>query len=125
LIGLDVVREGLILQSRSFPFIVAQTCSGMSSLLSLLALAALWIYATRGSLPGRAAVVLSVLPLVVIANTTRVTLVLLVAAWLGEDAALGFFHGASSFVLFGLALGGLLVVSKVVGCRVASFATQS
>ncbi len=124
-LGLPVVRDGLILQSPSFAFIVAQTCSGMSSLLSLLALGALWVYATRGPLTGRTAVLLSVLPLVVLANTTRVTLVLLVASWLGQDAALGFFHGASSFVLFGLALSGLLLVSRLVGCRVTGFATAS
>jgi exosortase len=121
-LGLHIVREGLVIQSQTFAFVVAEACSGMSSLLSLLALAALWTYATRGSLPGRAAVLLSVLPLVVLANTARVTLVLLVANWLGQDAALGFFHGASSLVLFGLALGGLLLISRLVGCKVSGFA---
>jgi exosortase len=124
LLGINVIRDGLILKSDSFAFIVAETCSGMSSLLSLLALAGLWVYATHGALPARAAVLLSVLPLVVIANTTRVTLVLLFARWMGQDAALGFFHGASSFVLFAMALAGLVLVSRMVGCRVASFATQ-
>jgi len=123
-LGLGVEREGLVLQSASFAFIVAEACSGMSSLLSLLALAALWMYTTRGTLPGRAAVLLSVAPLVVLANTARVTLVLVVASWLGQGAALGFFHGASSFVLFGLAFGGLLLISRLVGCRVANFAPQ-
>jgi exosortase len=121
-LGLHIVREGLVIQSQTFAFVVAEACSGMSSLLSLLALAALWTYATRGSLTGRAAVLLSVLPLVVLANTARVTLVLLVANWLGQDAALGFFHGASSLVLFGLALSGLLLISRLVGCKVSGFA---
>jgi exosortase len=126
-IGLDVVRDGLVLHSTAsapeYAFVVAQACSGMSSLLSLLALASIWIYATRGSTAGRAAVLLGVLPLVVLANTARVTLVLLVAAHFGEDAALGFFHGLSSLVLFGLALAGLLMLSRAVGCRVPTFAT--
>jgi exosortase len=124
LLGLSVVRDGLILQSSSFAFVVAQTCSGMSSLLSLLALAALLVYATRGSLPGRFAVILSVTPLVLLANTARVTLVLVVATWFGQDAALGFFHGASSLVLFGSALGGVIAVSRVVGCRLPAFASS-
>jgi exosortase len=123
LVGLHIARDGLLLQSQTFGFVVAQTCSGMSSLLSMLALAALWIYATRGSIRGRAAVILGVLPLVVLANTTRVTLVLLVASWLGQDAALGFFHGASDLVLFGMALAGLFAISRMVGCRLAAFAT--
>jgi exosortase/archaeosortase family protein len=89
----------------------------MSSLLSLLALAALWMNVTRGPLAGRVACLAGVLPLVVIANTARVTLVLLVANALGEEAALGFFHGVSSLVLFGLALVGLVAFGRTVGCR--------
>jgi exosortase/archaeosortase family protein len=89
----------------------------MSSLVSLLALAALWTYAARGSLAGRSAVILATIPLVVLANSTRVALVLLVASHFGQDAALGFFHGASSLVLFGMALSGLILVSRVVGCK--------
>jgi len=118
LAGVSVVRDGLVLTSDRFAFIVADTCSGMSSLVSLLALAALWTYAAQGSLPRRLAVVLSVIPLTIAANSTRVALVLLVADHFGQDTALGFFHGASSFVLFSLALGGLLLVSRAVGCRV-------
>ena len=128
-LGLHVVRDGLLLHSAAnsphYAFVVAQACSGMSSLLSLLSLAALWIYATRGPLPGKIAVFLGVVPLVIIANTMRVTLVLVVAAAFGEDAALGFFHGASSLILFGLALVGLLMVSRTVGCKLPTFATSS
>jgi exosortase len=128
-IGLGVIRDGLVLRSAAdsppFAFVVAQACSGMSSLLSLLSLAALWIYATRGPLPGKVAVFLGVVPLVIIANTLRVTLVLVVASAFGEDAALGFFHGVSSLVLFGLALAGLLIVSRTVGCKLPTFATSS
>jgi exosortase/archaeosortase family protein len=62
-------------------------------------------------------VLFSVVPLTIFANSLRVTLVLVVANFFGQDAALGFFHGASSLVLFGLALGGLLGVSRLVGCR--------
>jgi len=128
-IGLDVVRNGLVLHSVSstpgYAFLVAEACSGMNSLLSLLTLAALWMFATRGPLPGKVAVFASVLPLVVIANTTRVTLVLLIANAFGQDAALGFFHGASSFVLFGLAVAGLLALSGRVGCKLPVFAISS
>jgi exosortase len=116
-LGLPVVRDGLILSSDRFAFIVADTCSGMSSLVSLLALAALWVYAARGTLTGRMAVLLSVVPLTIFANSLRVTLVLVVANSFGQEAALGFFHGASSLVLFGFALTGLVAVSRLVGCR--------
>jgi exosortase/archaeosortase family protein len=89
----------------------------MNSLLALLTLAALWIHVTRGGWGGRLALAASVLPLVLAANTARVALVLHVAAAFGEEAALGFFHGASSLVLFGLSLGGLLLVGRAAGCK--------
>jgi exosortase len=117
LIGVPVARDGLVLSSDRFAFVVADTCSGMSSLVSLLALAALWVYAARGSSTGRVAVLCSVAPLAILANSLRVTLVLALAYWFGQDTALGFFHGASSLVLFGVALGGLLGISRLVGCR--------
>ena len=71
------------------------------------------------------AILIGVLPLVVIANTARVTLVLFVAAMFGEDAALGFFHGVSSLILFGLALVGLLGLSRIVGCKPPAFGISS
>ena len=117
LVGVPVARDGLVLSSDRFAFVVAEPCSGMSSLVSLLALATLWTYAARGSLTSRAAVLLSVAPLAIFANSVRVTVVLLVANWFGQDAALGFFHGFSSRVLFGLALAGLLTVSRLVGVQ--------
>jgi len=123
LLGLPVVRDGLVLSSDRYAFIVAEPCSGMSSLVSLLALAALWTYVARGSMTARAAVLLSVAPLAIFANSARVTMVLVVAQFFGQDAAIGFFHGASSLLLFGLALGGLVLVSRLVGCQV--FATRS
>ena len=128
-LGLNLTRDGLILQSVAtqpeYAFVVAQACSGMSSLLSLLTLSALLIYAMRGSIPAKSAVVLSVLPLVVVANTLRVTLVLVIASRFGQDAALGFFHGASSLILFGVAMYGMFVVSQVVRCKLPTFATAS
>ena len=116
-LGLTVVREGLVLRGNMFAFVVAEACSGMNSLLALLCLAAVWTYLVRGTIGGRAAVLASVFPLTIAANTTRVVLVLLVANFFGQDSAEGFFHGASSLVLFGLALLGMLVVSRMVGCR--------
>jgi exosortase len=116
-LGLGVVREGLVLRGPGFAFVVAEQCSGMSALVSLLALAALWGHLAAGTPAAWAVLVASVAPLVVVANVARVTLVLVVAALFGQDAALGFFHQASSLVLFGVAAGGLLLVGRMAGCR--------
>ncbi len=122
-VGLSVERDGLVLHTEQLRFVVAEPCSGMNSLLSLLALGALWTYVAQGSLSARLAVILSVLPIVVLANSTRVTLVLLVASWFGEETALGYFHGASSLTVFALALAGLVLISRMVGCKTPKLAT--
>jgi exosortase len=121
-LGLAVSRDGLILKGSGYEFLVAQSCSGMSSLLSLLALSSLLIYFARGTWLARVLVIASVVPAVIVANTTRVGLVLVVADRMGQEAALGFFHGASSLVLFGIALAGIVLVSRLVGCKPPSFA---
>ena len=121
-LGLGIAREGLVLSTNDFSFVVAEPCSGMSSLVSLLALAAVWTHLSQGKLPARIAILASVLPIVLLANTIRVSLVLLIASVGGQEAALGFFHSASSLVLFGLALAGLLFISRVVGCKAPRFA---
>lgn len=119
-IGLAVSRDGLIIHVGSSAFLIAEQCSGLSSLLSLLALATVWAYVIRGRVAVRVGLLPAVLPMVVVANTLRVTAVLVVARWLGPDTATGFFHGYSSLVLFGLALAGLVLMSRVFGCKLPS-----
>jgi exosortase len=110
LIGLPIVQEGLVLRTDAFAFEVAEACSGMNSLLALLTLAALWIYVGQSAVRSRASVLLSLLPIVVLANTLRVVAVLVFASKFGEDAALGFFHNVSGFLLFGASLTALSTV---------------
>jgi exosortase len=117
-LGLNVVREGLVLRGDTFAFVIAEACSGMNSLLALVGLAAVWVYLVRGNLVRRAATFIAVVPVVVFANIARVVLVILVARAFGEDVATGFFHSASSLALFSLALVGLWSISRVSGCRV-------
>lgn len=116
-LGIDVVRDGLVLEADNFAFIIAEACSGMSSLVALLALTALWTYLVPTGWRARLVLLTSVLPIVAVANTLRVLLVLGVAAHFGQEAAVGFFHGASSLALFGFAIGALALVNRMVGCR--------
>jgi exosortase len=118
---LGVSQDGFVLRGSDFAFVVSQPCSGMSSLVSLLALSTLWVSLASGGLVARAIIVAAVLPVVIVANGARVTIVLAVASAFGQDAALGFFHGASSFVLFGFAIAGLLGVGWLVGCKAPTF----
>lgn len=124
-LGIEFWRDGLVLQSGQWAFIVAEACSGMSSLLSLLALATWWACVTRTRPLARAAIVLAVVPVVLVANTLRVTAMLLVATWFGPATALGVFHGGSSLVAFLLALAGLFLIGRLLRCNPYELAALS
>ena len=87
LLGLLVRRDGVDLSvlpspnaSPIYSIIVAQACSGLTSVIVLLALGYLIAYHTPARLFWRAALLLSVIPMALLLNTVRLTVVLLAGA---------------------------------------------
>jgi exosortase len=117
ILGMAVQRSGLVVSIPAGDFLIAEACSGMSSLFSMLALSGVWLHLISAPLVRRIALLMAVPPIVVLANLARVTLVLLVADRFGQEAAMDVFHGASSLLLFALALASLAAVSRALGCR--------
>jgi exosortase len=116
-IGVPVTREGVNVGVPSYLFEVAVPCSGLKSLTAMAALAALYAYGVKGRLWQRLTIFASALPIALVANVARVTLILWVAHRLGANLADGFFHGFSGAVVFGVGLLGLYGVGRLVGCR--------
>jgi exosortase len=107
--GVPVLREGNVLVLPHGALEVAQACSGIRSLSSLIALALML------SGPGRRVLfaVLAV-PVAVIANAVRVAGTGLASAWLGPWAAEGFFHTFSGWLMFVVALAALFAGARAV-----------
>jgi exosortase len=101
--GVPVLRDGNVLMLPHGALEVAQACSGIRSLSSLIALALMI------SGPGKRALfaVLAV-PVAVIANAVRVAGTGFAAVWLGQWAAEGFFHTFSGWLMFVVALAALI-----------------
>jgi exosortase len=123
-LGLPVRRSGVDLFAPGTHLVVAQACSGMDSLLALLCLATLIVGVVPASLTRRAVLVALVLPIILVANVARVTLVLLLSQPFGSAVAQGLLHGflsASLFVaavaLFGLAALALRCLPTFAGTR--------
>ena len=110
--GVPVLREGnvLLLPGRSLE--VAEACSGIRSLLSLLMLAIVLGYFTEKRAGPRAAIAIAAVPIAVIANAVRVAGTGLASYWISPDAAEGFFHSFSGWLMFVVSLTGLLVVHR-------------
>lgn len=111
-IGIPVLREGNILELANTSLEVAEACSGIRSMLSLLALAVIFAYFNQKSLGKRIILVLSGIPIAVIANTARVTGTGVLAHFFGEGAAQGFFHSFSGWAMYIVAFGCLLGVGS-------------
>src|ERR1039458_9976626 len=79
---------------------VVEACSGIRSLMSLLALAAGYGYLAERSTVVRWLLFMAMVPLAIISNGTRVMITALMANYIGPRAAEGFMHEFSGWVIF-------------------------
>jgi exosortase len=95
-----IMREGNVLIMPGMRLEVVEACSGIRSLMSLLALAAGYGYLAEKSVPVRWFLVLAMVPLAIISNGTRVMITALMTNYIGPRAAEGFMHEFSGWVIF-------------------------
>jgi exosortase len=112
---IPVLREGNVIVLATGSLEVAEACSGIRSLMSLVALAVLYGYFTdpRGGM--RAALAIAAVPIAVVANGLRVAGTGVAAAHYGAEAAEGFFHTFSGWLMFLLAFGLLVATQRIAG----------
>lgn len=95
-----IMREGNVLVMPGMRLEVVEACSGIRSLISLLALAAGYGYLAEKSNVVRWFMFLAMIPLAIISNGTRVMITALMAHYIGPQAAEGFMHEFSGWVIF-------------------------
>jgi exosortase len=108
-----VFREGNIIQLAGTDLEVAEACSGIRSLVSLLALGIVYGYFVESRLRARVVLALATLPLAVAANAFRVAGTGLAAHFYGAEAAQGFFHSFSGWLVFLAAFAMLFVIHRL------------
>jgi exosortase len=101
---IPVLREGNVLVLPAISLEVAEACSGIRSLISLLTLAIVFGYFADPRAWSRTAIALSAIPVAVLANGVRVTSTGIAVEWLGPAAAEGFFHAMSGWLVFAVAV---------------------
>jgi exosortase len=116
LAGISAINEGSRVILAGSTFAVGAPCSGLRSLVALIALAALLAHLVQGPVWARWLVFLSAVPVAILANLVRVASIFAVAYFWGPDAGLGYYHDASSLVLFMVALALLILLSRGLGC---------
>lgn len=114
-IGVPVLREGNVIQLVSTTLEVADACSGIRSIMSLLALSAALAYFTQTGWLKRAVLIALSIPIALFANSIRVIGTGILASRYGAKVAEGFFHEFAGLVIFGVAMALLIISTFVIG----------
>jgi exosortase A len=106
LFGFPIFREGAIVHLARTTLTIDDPCSGIRSLISLLALGALIAYISNMSLLRKMILFISTIPIAIFTNVLRVCALILAANWLGSQWAMPehWFHTASGMGVFGISL---------------------
>ncbi len=115
--GVPVVREGFQLYFPSSMLVVGNPCSGLRSLLALLALGSLYAFFYEELLWKRVFIFLAAVPLAVACNIARVILLSVIAYKFGSKAATGILHDVSGMLVFAAALVCLIGMGRVMRWR--------
>ena len=110
--GIPVLREGNVLHLPSRTLEVAEACSGIRSLVSLLMLGIVLGYFTEKRTSSRVLIAVAAVPIAILANASRVAGTGLAAEWISPAAADGFFHTFSGWLMFVVAFAGLLAFQR-------------
>jgi exosortase len=111
LLSIPVLREGNVLELPNQTLSVVEACSGIRSLLSLTFLSLVYGYFFEKRMWVRVLLFISTIPIAIIANGSRVTLTGILTE-VNPELAEGFFHTASGWVIFMVALVIMILVHQ-------------
>jgi len=118
--GIPVARQGVTIFVAQYQLLVEDACSGMNSIVGLIAVSLLYIYLTRGSnLLYSMVLVAFVIPIAVIANIFRIMVLILLTYFFGNDVAQGILHFTAGMLLFATALVCVFALDRLIAYGLA------
>ena len=102
--GIPVLLEGNIIHLAHTDLFVAQACSGLRSLTSLITIGVIFAYFFRKTIGERVILVASTIPIAIVVNAFRVALTGALVHFFGKEAANGVIHEVEGIFTFVLAL---------------------
>src|SRR3984885_10854356 len=112
LMQIPVLREGNVLELAEQKLSVVEACSGIRSVLSLTFLSLVYGYFFESKMWMRVLLFIATIPIAIVANASRVTLTGVLTEYKPELAE-GFFHTASGWVIFMVALAILIALHQI------------
>lgn len=114
--GYPVARTGVVLNVGQYQLLVADACSGLNSMFSLLTVGCLYAYlGGEGGKLRNAILVFAALPIAFVANVIRVMTLILLTYHFGAEAGQGFAHDFAGILLFAVALIVIFALDKFLG----------
>jgi exosortase len=114
LLGVPVLLDGNVIHLSQITLGVTEACSGIRSLIALLAGAVAWAYLMLPVGWLSVVFVVSAIPITIIANSVRVVATGLIGQWFGVEYASGFFHEFAGWVVYLFAFTCLMGVYSLV-----------
>jgi exosortase len=111
---IPVLREGNVINLANTSLEVAEACSGIRSLVSLLTLGIVYGYFTDARLWVRLVLIVCTIPIAIAANGIRVAGTGIAAHFYGPAAAQGFFHSFSGWIIFIAAFIMMFVLYRII-----------
>lgn len=100
LVQVPVLREGNLLVLANYTLQVAQACSGIRSLISLVTLAVFYAYLAEERIGLRLALIAMMVPIAVVSNAFRILGTGVLTEKVSPRLAQGFFHEFSGWLIF-------------------------
>ncbi|MDD4900422.1 MAG: exosortase/archaeosortase family protein [Candidatus Omnitrophica bacterium] len=113
LFGIPAVRDGSVIKTMHAYLIVEDPCSGIRSLIALIALGALMTYFSNLSKPRKVVLFASSVPIAISTNIIRILALSLVSEMYGAKFSTGLFHDTMGVLVFVFAFIGLMLVGKL------------
>lgn len=104
-LGVPIVREGVTMSVGPYQLLVEDACSGMNSLIGLIAITLFYIYLLRNaSWRYSAFLVCLIIPIAIAANVLRIVTLILLTYYFGDAVGQGFLHVTAGLFLFAVSL---------------------
>jgi exosortase len=113
-LGVPVLRQGNVILLPAMALEVADACSGIRSLMSLVTLSIIYGYVMEHSLRMRVVLALAAVPIAIVANSLRILGSGLLVQYWDPDKAEGFFHTFQGWIIFVASLGMLYLLHRCI-----------
>ncbi len=110
---LPVQQDGMMIYVGTARIYVGAPCSGFRSIVTMFALALVYVHLIKMEWVKKLILLASVVPLAMFGNLIRVIVLSLITFFFGKEAGEGFFHNFSGMVIFFIMTAGLMWIVKI------------